>query len=90
MSSIFTTQLTSTKVITINNPDGVSAISVQANPTGGSFNFLGNFPFQNMTPNNLLLSNGQGVNLFANANQPLSNITIEWVSGTVDVIISLS
>ena len=87
--STFTLRMTSARTIQINGTDGVLALSVQADPSGGSFNFLGNYVFKRITPNTLVLTNGQGVNLIAQSTaQPLDNITITWVSGTVDVVIT--
>jgi hypothetical protein len=91
MSVVFTTQMTGTQTIDINKEDGVIALSVQAAPTGGSFEFLGNFSFKGLSPAPLGLTNGQGVTLIAASTaSPLSDISIEWVSGTVDVLISVS
>lgn len=87
----FTKQITSAQTIQIDVSDGVQSLSVQAAPAGGAFNFLGAYPFKGLTPSNLVLTNGQGITLFApSTSQPLSSITIEWISGTVDVVISVS
>jgi len=87
----FTQQITSAQTIVLNPTDGVVSISVQAAPAGGVFNFLGTYKFQGLTPSNLVLSNGQGVTLTSpSTNSPLSGIIVEWVSGTVDVVISVS
>ena len=87
----FTKQITSSQTIQINASDGVASLSVQASPSGGSFSFLGSLPFKGMTPSALTLTDGQGVNLVAaNSAQPLSGITITWISGIVEVVISVS
>jgi len=86
--NIFTTTLSSASTITINGQDGVMALSVQASPSGGSFSFQGNLPFQGMTPNPLTLAQGQTVTLNAySPASPIAGVTIEWVSGNVDIII---
>jgi len=87
----YTQQIVSAQTIVFNPSDGVVSISVQAAPGGGVFNFLGTYKFQGLTPNNLILANGQGVTLTSpSTSSPLSGIIIEWVSGTVDIIISVS
>ena len=86
--STFTKQITSSQTIVIDSTDGVLALSVQAAPSGGAFNFLGTYVFKGIQPNNLELTDGQGVNLIAPSTaQPIDNVTIEWVSGTVEVLI---
>ena len=86
--STFTKSMTGTQVITIDSNDGVLALSVQAAPGGGAFNFLGSYVFKGIQPSDLVLTDGQGVNLIAPSTaQPLDNITIEYVSGTVEVLI---
>lgn len=88
--SVSTIRMTGTQTLTIAKTDGVLSLSVQAAPTGGVFNFLGNFPFQGIPGETLVLSNGEGVNLIANsAANPLTDITITWVSGVVNVVIGL-
>ena len=88
--SVSTIRMTSSQTITINKSDGVMSLSVQAAPAGGVFNFLGSFPFQGVAGETLVLSNGEGVNLIANSSAtPLTDITITWVSGVVNVVISL-
>jgi hypothetical protein len=86
----FTTVMSSSQTIAINKEDGVMALSVQAAPGGGTFNFLGNYTFKGIPPTALSLTNGQGVTLFAASTaSPLGGITIQWVSGTVEVVISV-
>jgi hypothetical protein len=86
----FTKQITSATTINITPQDGVISLSAMAGSTG-VFNFLGSFVFQGLTPSNLVLSNGQGITITApSTNSPLSGITIEWVSGTVELVISVS
>jgi hypothetical protein len=88
--SVSTIKMTGTQTINIDRADGVMSLSVQAAPSGGSFSFLGNFPFQGVAGETLTLSDGEGVNLIANSTQnPLSNITITWISGIVNVVIAL-
>ena len=88
--SVSTIRMTGTQTITIAKSDGVISLSVQAAPSGGAFNFLGSFPFQGLTGETLVLTNGEGVNLIANSSSnPLTDITITWVSGVVNVVIAL-
>lgn len=87
----FTQQITSAETIVLNPQDGVVSISVQAAPSGGVFNFLGTYKFQGLTPSNLVLSNGEGVTITSpSTSSPLSGIIVEWVSGTVHLVISVS
>ena len=91
----YTSQITSgstasQKLITLSPEDGVVSISVQASSVG-VVNVLGTYQFQSLTPSNIVLSNGQGVTLSSHStNSPLSGITIQWVSGTVQLVISVS
>ena len=88
--SVSTIRMTGTQTINIGKSDGVLSLSVQSAPAGGVCNFLGNFPFQGIPGETLVLSNGEGVNLIANsAANPLTDITITWVSGVVNVVIGL-
>jgi len=87
----FTQQITSAQTIVLNPSDGVVSISVQAAPGGGVFNFLGTYQFQGLTPSNLVLTDGQGVTLTSpSTSSPLSGIIVEWVSGTIEVVIAVS
>jgi len=89
MAAVTTIKMTGTQTIVINPSDGILSLSVQAAPTGGSFSFLGNYSFQNVASETLTLGDGQGVNLTANtAASPLSDITIIWLSGVVNVVLS--
>lgn len=86
----FTKQLTSATTITITPSDGVISLSVMAASTG-VFNFTGSYAFQGLAPTALTLTNGEGITITApSTNTPLSGITIQWVSGTVDLVISVS
>lgn len=88
--SVSTIRMTGTQIINITPADGVLSLSVQSAPSGGSFNFLGAFQFQGVPGETLVLSNGEGINLIANsAANPLTDITITWNSGVVNVVIGL-
>lgn len=88
--SVTTIAMTGAQTISINKQDGVQALSVQADATSSSFTFLGSFAFQGVPGETITLSNGQGINLVANSPAaPLSDITITWVSGTVNVVIAV-
>ena len=85
---VTTIKMTASQTITLNESDGVMGLSVIADPTSSSFDFLGNYTFQGSTGETVTLANGLGVNLVAlSPTSPLSDITITWVSGTVNVII---
>ena len=87
----FTKRITSSQTITINASDGVMSLSVEAAPSGGSFNFLGSYEFKGITPSNLILTDGESISLIASStSKTLSGITIQWVSGIVNVLISVS
>jgi hypothetical protein len=87
--SVTTIKLTAASSISIDDNDGVMALSVQAEATGGSFDFIGSRPFKTFVPSTLTLTAGEGVNLTAtNPQVPISGVTITWVSGTVNVLIS--
>jgi len=88
--SVTTIKMTGTQTISIARADGVLSLSVQAAPSGGSFDFTGSFPFQGLAGETLTLSDGEGVNLIANSTSaPLSDIVIDWVSGIVNVVIAV-
>jgi hypothetical protein len=82
---LFTFEL-NTGSLSISSSDGVTQMSIQANPTS-SCEILGNFPFQGNTSTAIVLSNGESVTLTAPTNSPLDGITITHVSGTVDILI---
>lgn len=72
--------------ITIVSGDGVTQISVQANPSS-SGTVTGNFPFQGQTANAVTLQDGQALTITTPTNSPLDGVVIAWVSGQVDVVI---
>jgi hypothetical protein len=78
----------SSGVITINDSDEVTQLSIQAN-SSSSVSVLGNFTFKGMTSNAVTLSNGEGITLTApSLNSTLDGLTITWLSGTVDIVIA--
>jgi hypothetical protein len=88
--SVSTIRMTAAQTINITSADGVLSLSVQSAPAGGEFLFTGSFPFQGVAGETLVLSNGEGVNIIANsAANPLTDITITWQSGVVNVVIGL-
>lgn len=90
MASVFTKQITSSQTINITSSDSVMAISVQAATGGGDFTITGSSTFQGISSNPLALTNGQGITLTApNFATPLSGITITWVSGTVQLVLTV-
>jgi len=72
----------------INATDGVLALTVQAN-SSSACQFLGNIPFKGLNPNTILIENGDSFTQTTTANSPLDGITITWVSGTIDILISI-
>lgn len=78
----------SSGTINISYTDEVLQLSIQAN-SDSSCTVLGNFTFQGVASTAVTLSNGEGITLTAaSANSPLDGLTISWLSGTVDVVIS--
>jgi hypothetical protein len=87
--STSTIKMTTTQTITLTESDGVMALSVQADTTGGSFSFLGSQSFQGIPSEALTLSDGEGVNLVANnPTSPITDVVITWLGGIVNVLIS--
>ena len=83
--TIYTTTLTSGS-LTLNQSDGVTQISVQADSTSGSFSILGTGTFQGNSSTSVVLSAGQGWEATASSPQsPIQGITITWLSGSVKV-----
>jgi len=83
--TIYTTTLTSGS-LTLNQSDGVTQISVQADSTSGSFSILGTGTFQGNSSTSVVLSAGQGWEAIASSPQsPIQGITITWLSGSVKV-----
>jgi hypothetical protein len=90
MASIFTLQLTSSQTINIASADSVMAISIQSAPAGGQFTINGNSTFKGIASTNLGLVDGQGATITApNFATPLDGITISWVSGTVQILLTV-
>ena len=89
MASIFTKSITTSYTETLTAADGVAAISVQAATAGGSVTVLGNLPFSGSAPSAITLSDGEGITLTSpNFATPISGLTITWVSGTVNLLIT--
>jgi hypothetical protein len=89
MASIHTKKITSAYNQTITTADGVAAISIQAATAGGSVNVIGNLPFGGSAPSTITLSDGEGITLTSpNFATPISGLTITWVSGTVNLLIT--
>ena len=87
--STSTIRMTGAQTITITQADGVLALSVQADTSGGSFTFLGSQSFQGIASEALTLTDGEGVNLTSsNPTVPITDVEIVWVSGVVNVLIS--
>lgn len=82
---LFTYELSSGS-LSIASGDGVTQMSIQANPSS-SCTIKGNFSFKGNTSTPIVLSNGESITVQTATNSPLDGVTIEWVSGTVDVLI---
>lgn len=74
--------------IQINNSDGVTAFTVQAN-SSSACNITGNISFKGLNSSSVTLESGESYTQTSNPNSPLDGITITWVSGTVDILISI-
>lgn len=87
--STATIKMTGVQTITLTPNDGVMALSIQSDVTGGSFNFTGSRPFQGIPSETITLTDGLGVNLTSsNPQNPIEGCTISWNSGIVNVLIS--
>ena len=83
----FTTTLTSGTLV-ISASDGANFLSVQADSSAGQFTVQGGIPFQGIVPSAVLRTPSQGVNFSSQSPaSPLDGITIEWVAGSIDVIV---
>lgn len=89
--STSTIKMTGAQTISLIESDGVMSISVQPDSTGGSFTVLGSSPFQGIPSSPITLGTGQGFSIVAdNPTSPITELTITWVSGIVNVLISYS
>jgi len=82
---IFTYELSSGS-LAIDFVDGVTQISIQANPSS-SATIQGNFPFKGNNSTAIILSSGESITLQTPTNSPLDGVVITHVSGTVDILI---
>ncbi len=71
--------------ITISAADGVTQISLQANPSS-SCTIAGGFQYQSLPSNPVTISDGQSITITSPTYSPLDNVVIAWVSGTVDIV----
>lgn len=72
----------------INAEDGATFISLQCDDSTGSCTITGGIPFKTINSTAITLTSGQGVNFAASSPQsPLDGITINWVAGTIDIIV---
>jgi uncharacterized membrane protein len=84
---LFTYVLT-TGSIEISNTDGVTAFTVQAN-SSSACTIEGNIPFKGLSSTAVTLENGESYTQTTTPNSTLDGITITWVSGTIDILISI-
>ncbi len=82
---LFTYELSSGS-LSISSIDGVTQISVQANPSS-SGTIEGNFSFQGIPSNAITLEGGESFTIQTPTNSPLDGVTITHVSGTIDILI---
>ena len=82
---LFTYELSS-GALSISSADGVTQISVQANPSS-SGTIQGNFSFQGLPSNAITLEGGESFTIQTPTNSPLDGVTITHVSGTIDILI---
>ena len=82
---LFTYELTSGS-LSIDFYDGVTQISIQANPSS-SANIQGNFTFKGLPSNAIELSAGESITIQTPTNSPVDGFTITHVSGSIDILI---
>jgi hypothetical protein len=83
----FWTYTLSSGSLSINSADGAMFVSIQTSSAGGC-NVTGGIAFKELPSNPVSLSAGGGVNFSAKSPaSPLDGLTIDWVAGTVDVVI---
>lgn len=82
---VFTYELSSGS-LSIDSVDGVTQISVQANPSS-SGTIQGNFTFKGLASTPIVLEGGESYTIQTPTNSPLDGFTITQVSGTIDVTI---
>lgn len=82
---LFTYELSSGS-LSIASSDGVTQISVQANPSS-SGTIEGNFPFKGLSSNAITLEGGESFTIQTPTNSPLDGVTITHLSGTIDILI---
>lgn len=81
------TQVLSSGSITIEYPDGVTSFTVQAN-SNSACTITGNISYKGVTSMPVVLENGESFTKESPTNTPIDGVTITWVSGTVDLLIS--
>lgn len=81
------TQVLSSGSVTIEYQDGVTSFTVQANASS-SCTILGNLSFKGVPSAGVILENGESYTQQSPTNTPIDGITITWVSGTIDLLIS--
>ena len=85
----FFTKVLSSGTFTILGASGAQMLSVQANASS-ECTFTGGIPFQGELSEPITLSNGEITTVSAaSPSSPIDGITVEWVSGTIDIIIGL-
>lgn len=84
---LFTYELTSGSIF-ISGYDGVTQISIQANPSSAC-NVQGNIGFSGLNSNAIEIANGESITITTPTNSPLDGVTITHVSGTVDLLIGM-
>jgi hypothetical protein len=82
------TQVLSAGSITINETDGVTALTIQAN-SSSSCQISGNLSFKGLNSQSVILENGESWTTTSPTNTPIDGLTITWVSGTIDLLIQV-
>lgn len=82
------TNVLSSGSLAIEATDGVTKFTIQAN-VGSSCTIEGNISFKGINSTPITLESGESFTETAPPNSTLDGITITWVSGTIDILISI-
>ena len=82
------TNVLSSGTLKIEASDGVTAFTIQAN-SSSACTIEGNIPFKGVNSTPVTLESGESFTQTSPTNSPLDGITITWISGTIDILISI-
>lgn len=82
------TNVLSSGSLKIEANDGVTAFTIQAN-SSSACTIEGNISFKGINSTPVTLESGESFTQTATPNSPLDGITITWISGTIDILISI-